>query len=102
MNSYDRIYNMLIEGETSGGDVKATGRRVGRAMSRGKGTVRHAVNIAGRLVRKHGEDDKDKEDKIRKDYHDSVKLGASTLATDDLIDRGLVNPNILMRKKKAK
>ena len=75
MNVYERL-SKLIEGETSGDNVKATGRRVGIALSHGKGTVRQAVNIAGRLVKKHGSDNEDKEEKIRQDYHDSIKQGS--------------------------
>ena len=84
---------MLIEGETSGDDVKATGRRVGRVLSHGKGTVRQAVNIAGRLVKRHGRGDEKKEKKIRQGYHDSIKQG-SLLAMEP--------PYKQLRKKKPK
>jgi len=50
MNSYDRIYNTLIEGETTGGSPTQTGRRVRRAVKKlkaqGKFTAQKRQQVA--------------------------------------------------------
>ncbi len=96
MNSYDRIYSLLIEGRTSGGNVKATGERVGRAMSQGRGDVRKAVNIAGRLIKRHSGGDEQKEKKIRQDYFDAIKRGASL---SHRITPNIYKPGVLKGRK---
>ena len=55
MNSYERIYNLLTEGDTTGSDPELTGERVGRFMAKtGKGATR-SVDIAQRIKKREGE-----------------------------------------------
>jgi len=54
MNSYERIYNLLTEGDTTGSDPEATGERVGRFMAKtGRGATR-SVDIAQRIKQRAG------------------------------------------------
>ena len=54
MNTYERIYNLLTEGETTGSDPEATGERVGRFVAKtGKG-ARRSVDIAQRIKQRAG------------------------------------------------
>ena len=54
MNSYERIYNLLTEGDTTGSDPEATGERVGRFMAKtGKGATR-SVDITQRIKQRAG------------------------------------------------
>ena len=69
MNWQNRIYESLLnEGKTTGDDVKATVRRVGRAYRNRGGSVGQAVDILGRLEKRHGEQG----GKTRKDFMASV------------------------------
>ena len=67
MNTYEKIYNLLTEGETTGSNPEATGERVGRFIARtGRGS-RRSVDIAQRITQRHG----------RHGYHQFIK-GIST------------------------
>ena len=73
MNSYERIYNLLIEGATTGANPLATGVRVGNFTARRGANVEKITNIAHRLHRR-GWSKKGGEN-WKKDFLGGVKLG---------------------------